>query len=196
MRSQKCVKRQLERKWRTSGLECDRRAYCIQRQLVTSSVHRAKLEYHASQIVDASGDQKQLFQIVAKHNLHNDNDTPLPPCDLFDHLQRGFQIFLSEKISKIRSELIQNVNNVDASVEDALQTCLLTAFEPATEAEIGTLLKSSPVKSCELDLIPTWLLRDCARDIVPGLTTIVNLSLRTGVVPSHMKGAHVRTKPS
>ena len=53
-------------------------------------------------------------------------------------------------------------------------------------------MKSSPVKSCELDPIPTWLLRDCAPDIIPVLTTIVNMSLRTGVLPSHLKRAHVR----
>ena len=157
IRSLKCVRRHLERRWRTSGLECDRRAYCLQRQLVTSYVHRAKLEYHVSYIADASGDQRRLFKVVAKL-LHNENDTPLPPCDSFDKLAMQFSDFFSEKISKIRSELIQNVNNVDASVEDAPQTCLLTAFEPATEAEIGTLLKSSPMKSCELDPIPTWLL--------------------------------------
>ena len=40
--------------------------------------------------------------------------------------------------------------------------------------------------------MPTWLLRDCAHDIIPVLTTIVNMSLRTGVMPSHLKRAHVR----
>ena len=32
--------------------------------------------------------------------------------------------------------------------------------------------------------IPTWLLRNCVHDIIPVLTTIVNMSLRTGVMPS------------
>ena len=169
IRSQKCVRRQLERRWRTYGLECDRCAYCLQRQLVTSSMHRAKLEYHTSQIADPSGDQRRLFKIVAKL-LHNDT-----------------------------TSAIQNVNNVDACIEGAPQTCLLTAFEPATEAEIGMLLKSSPVKSCVFYPIPTWLLRNCMHDIVPVLTKIVDLSLRTGVVSSHLKGVHVRPvlkKPS
>ena len=61
-------------------------------------------------------------------------------------------------------------------------------------------MKLSPVKSsCELDAIPTWLLRDCARDIIPVLATNVNMSLRIGIMPSHLKGAHVRPvikKPS
>ena len=36
-RATKCLRRQLERRWRTTGLEFDRLAYCLQRQLVTSS---------------------------------------------------------------------------------------------------------------------------------------------------------------
>ena len=99
-------------------------------------MQRAKFEYHTSQIADASGAKRRLSRIVAKL-LYSDNDTPLPPCDSFDTLAMQFSDFLSEKISKIRSELIQNFNNVDASVEDAPQTCLLSALEPATEGEIG-----------------------------------------------------------
>ena len=67
--------------------------YCI--QLVTSPIHRAKLEYHTSQIADASGDQKKLFKIVAKL-LHTDHDTPLPTCDSFDALAEQFSDFVSE----------------------------------------------------------------------------------------------------
>ena len=36
------------------------------------------------------------------------------------------------------------------------------------------------------------MLAGCANDVIPVLTTIVNMSLRTGVMPSHLKRAHVR----
>ena len=96
VRSQKCVRCQLERRWRTTGLECDRLAYCLQRQLVTLPIHRAKLEYHSSLIAVASGDQKQLFKIVAKFPYTN-NDTPLPPCDSFNTLKGHVSDVVSEK---------------------------------------------------------------------------------------------------
>ena len=191
IRATKCLIRRLERRWRTTGLECDRLAYCLQRQLVMSSIHRTKLKYHMSQISDASGVQKKLFKIVAKL-LHTDHDTPLPTCDSFDALAEQFSDFFSEAISKILCEFTPSVSKVDIYTDGESQTYLLNAFEPATETEIGILLKSSPVKSCELDPIPTWLLSDCAPDIIPVLTTIVNMSLRTGVMPSHLKRAHVR----
>ena len=171
---------------------------CLQRQLVTRRIHRAQLKYHTSEIADASGDQKKLFKIVAKF-LHSHNDTPLQPCDSFNPRAEQFLDIFSKKISNIRSEHIKNVNIIDINTDGEPQTCLLTAFEPATETKIGVLLISSPVKSCELDPIPTWLLRDCVHGIILVLTTIVNMSLRTGVMPSHLKGAHVRPvfkKPS
>ena len=192
IRATKCLIRQLERRWRTTELECDRLAYCLQRQLVVSSIHRAKLKYHMGQIADVSGDQKKLFTIVAKL-LHTDHDTALPTCESFDALVEQFSDSCSEKIWKIRCEFTPSVSNVDIYTDGESQTCLLNAFEPATETEIGIMLKSSPVKSCELDPIPTWLLRDCAPDIIRFLTTIVNMSLRTGVMPSHLKRANLRS---
>ena len=61
-----------------------------------------------------------------------------------------FRYFL-EQIFRNPEEINQNVNNTDIYTDGEHKTCLLTAFEPATETEIGVLLKSSPVKSWELD---------------------------------------------
>ena len=48
----------------------------------------------------------------------------------------------------------------------------------AIEAEIWNIIKLSPVKSCELDPLPTWLLKECKAELVPLITDIVNVSLR------------------
>src|SRR6218665_1942314 len=48
---------------------------------------------------------------------------------------------------------------------------------PASEAEVSLLLNSLPNKQCELDPIPTSLLKDCASALVPVITKIINLSL-------------------
>ncbi|KAK2185947.1 hypothetical protein NP493_218g03040 [Ridgeia piscesae] len=95
-----------------------------------------KLEYHMSQFADASGDQKKLLKIVAKV-LNTDNDTPFPPCDSFDTLAEQFSDLFSEKIAKIRSALIHDINIIDNYTDGEPQTCLLTAFEPGTETDIG-----------------------------------------------------------
>ena len=49
------------------------------------------------------------------------------------------------------------------------------------------LIMSSATKSCRLDPIPTWLLKENLDHVLPLLTSIVNQSLSTGTFP---KGAH------
>ena len=42
---------------------------------------------------------------------------------------------------------------------------------------------------CSLDILPTWMVKQCTNIIVPKLTYIVNLSLSTGVFPDVLKQA-------
>ena len=68
----------------------------------------------------------------------------------------------------------------------------LISFEPATEEEILAILRKAPTKSCELDPIPTSLLKKSANEIVPIITKIVNISLESGVFSDSLKVALVR----
>ena len=60
------------------------------------------------------------------------------------------------------------------------------------EAEIRNIIKLSPVKSCELDPLPTRLLKECISELVPLITDIVNLSLRESMIPKSLKTALIR----
>ena len=48
---------------------------------------------------------------------------------------------------------------------------------------------NSPTKSCTLDPIPTFLLKECITELLPIITAIVNASLRSTKVPSTFKNA-------
>ena len=50
----------------------------------------------------------------------------------------------------------------------------------------------SPDKSCELDPLPTWLLKECIDELLPLVTSIINASLETCYVPQDFKGALIR----
>ena len=50
---------------------------------------------------------------------------------------------------------------------------------------------SSASKSCELDPIPTSLLKECIDVLLPFITNLINLSIETGHVPSAFKTAAV-----
>ena len=49
----------------------------------------------------------------------------------------------------------------------------------ATEADIWNIIKLSHVKSCELDHLPTWLLKECIAELVPRFTDIGKRNLKT-----------------
>ena len=65
-------------------------------------------------------------------------------------------------------------------------------FGPATEDEILAIIRKAPSKSCELDPVPTSLLKKSASEIAPIITKIVNTSLQNGVFSEALKVAHVR----
>jgi hypothetical protein len=75
----------------------------------------------------------------------------------------------------------------------------ISSFSPATQEEVRVILGRAPSKQCELDPLPTWLIKEHSDVMVPMMTDIINLSLRTGIVPSQLKQALVRPllkKPS
>ena len=50
----------------------------------------------------------------------------------------------------------------------------------------------SPSKSCELDPLPSWLLKECVDELSPIVTSIVNASLNHAIVPLSLKTALIR----
>jgi len=67
----------------------------------------------------------------------------------------------------------------------------IDSFNPATEDEIIKLIHQSPNKQCDLDPIPTSILKQCLHTLAPSITKIVNLSISTGLFPSQFKQAIV-----
>ena len=61
-----------------------------------------------------------------------------------------------------------------------------------TEVEIRNIIKLSPAKSCELDPLSTWLLKECIPELVPTITDTVNMSLRDSLMPKSLKTALIR----
>ena len=62
---------------------------------------------------------------------------------------------------------------------------------PVTVIDVIKLIRKCPAKSCELDPLPAPLVREHATTLAPSITTGVNLSLQTRVVPLELKKAVV-----
>ena len=68
----------------------------------------------------------------------------------------------------------------------------MTHFRPTSIAEIRKIIQKSPLKSCELDPLPTFLLKECIETLLPIITTIVNKSITESYVPATFRKAVVR----
>ena len=63
----------------------------------------------------------------------------------------------------------------------------LENFSLISEDEIGKIIRKSSNSSCQLDPIPTWLVKLCGHELVSVLSKIVNLSFSDGNAPDHWK---------
>ena len=57
---------------------------------------------------------------------------------------------------------------------------------------MNNILKYLPNKTCSLDAFPTWILKECANELTPAITLIINCSLELGEMPYILKRAVVR----
>ncbi len=73
-----------------------------------------------------------------------------------------------------------------------MYTIDISFLTTATEEEIKSILLKSPTMPCELDPIPTWLLKVCIDELVPLIKEIVNLFLSTDIMPKSQKIAIVK----
>ena len=53
------------------------------------------------------------------------------------------------------------------------------------------LTMSSKTNSCQLDPVPTWILKGCINQLLPTITEIINSSLEQGHFPSKLKESTV-----
>ena len=66
---------------------------------------------------------------------------------------------------------------------------VLHSFTPATLLEIGNLLSQSSDSYCDLDPVPTTVLKKISNAISPSILLIVNLSITNGTFPSTLKSS-------
>ena len=68
----------------------------------------------------------------------------------------------------------------------------LTKLSPATQDEVHDIIITSPSKSCELDPLPTYLLKEVLEYLLPLITAIIDKSLVESKVPLSFKKANIR----
>ena len=134
---------------------------------------------------------------ITKHLLDGPSEIALPSGKTSDELAQDFNTFFINKVEGIRKDIsehaLSQANSKHSNDNNpTAETCSLTHFRPTTEEEVEKIIMQSPNKSCELDPIPTWLLKECKTELLPILTKIINLSMETASVPRSFKTSRIR----
>ena len=114
---------------------------------------------------------------------------PMPEGKSVAQLTTEFASFFLDKIKEIRFQFQntgQYIREVNASVPKLHELQLLT------EEEIGKEIRNMNNKTCELDAIPTYLMKDILPAVLKTITKIVKMLLTTGTFLLDWKTTIVR----
>ena len=113
--------------------------------------------------------------------------TPFPDSENDVTLANEFANYFMEKIRVIRSRLEKHPMYKPQETTNAF----ISKFETVSESEVAECIRSMASKSCELDAIPTRILKQVLNTVIEPITRIVNVSLEEGIFASKWKTAIV-----
>lgn len=112
----------------------------------------------------------------------------------------NFSEFFIGKIGKIRAALDLAATGMDDGALPIPERVFLTqhdvndqlaSFPTVSISDVVRVVMASPSKTCSLDPLPCWLLKQCLSTLAPAITDIINLSLQSGTFPRALKKAQV-----
>ncbi len=125
--------------------------------------------------------------------LITNTDKTLPDCPSDKELCTRFADFFDTKIQKIRTEIDQDPSG-DMYTRVATERLVpfpMTELAATCDSEVSKIIQSTKPKSSQLDIMPTWLLKETLPAHVPVLTALANQSFQTGIFPENLKRAIV-----
>ena len=181
-------RRYLERVWCRYPTALNRSKLSKQIHLCNRQMSKANSAHYSKIIAEHSGDHRSLWQAFNKI-LHCCPKMYLPDHSSIAALANTFSSFFINKISITRSSFPSGSCSNVLTPPNTRE--VPHNLSHVTDAEVRRLDLSAPCKSCDLDPLPTSLVKDCIDILVMPIVSIVNLSLSEGCFPSHFKSALV-----
>ena len=187
LRHLKSKRRQLERLSHKTGLTVHQEIYKQHLQLYNDTLNSARSSYYSGIIQSGSSNPRTLFNTI---------NTLLKPLDTISHSFsvekcNNFLSFFNDKISTIHSQL-----TIDPALRPKPDPPLTTGqsfstFATITSSDLSSIVSTMKSTTCNLDPLPTTLLKACLPILSTLITNTVNSSLSSGHVPSSLKLASV-----
>ena len=147
-------------------------------------IKKSKIQTYTRQVADCKGDTKKLYNLVYGL-MGKDKSSPLPDHTDEESLANDFANYFMSKIGKIREEL----EGYPLYKPQGWNVREFSNFRLFSNEEVRTIIMGMKMKSCEIDPIPTELLKKCLVDVLPTITKIINISLKDGVFVDTWKTA-------
>jgi len=177
--------RRLERKYRRTNDIDDRAAW-------TAATRKKHIDFRAKQNcywTDRINSERQtpskLWRSMAKvlRRCKEHTDLQVRPV----HTAEAFRSHFDNKVADIRS----TTEHYTTSEMKSTTTAVLSSFRVCTAENVRRIVMQSPTKSCDLDPIPTFMLKESIDALLPFLTAMCNASIAEGHLPSSQKHAIV-----
>ena len=149
----------------------------------------AKSQYF-SNLIDENSENPRCLWDTINNILHRTPAAALPESNNVKSLCEHCAKYFCAKIRTIRANFSNQVDDVPSVQKPKIRNKLFN-LEPASEDEVRKIIMKSASKSCDLDPIPTNILKALLDILIKPITTIINLSLESEAFPLSFKEAHV-----
>jgi hypothetical protein len=187
LRTARSACRSAESVWKSTHSAADFSVFKTIRNKYHKLVLATKKTYYSNIVQSSSENPRRLWNTI-NNLLHRHGAAKFPSTISLTTVAEHFASFFSDKISKLYLSVCGKPSALSPhSLEPPSVPPEFLTFLPASESEIFKILHDSANKNCDLDPIPTSLVKQCSNVLIPVLTKIVNLSLISGEFPCSFK---------
>ena len=163
LKQQRRLVRRRERVWLKYNEEHQWLAYKQQRNKYKQMLTCKKRSSISSKVLNARGNIKELYQITNNLTSHH-SENPMPEGLSEQELADEFSDFFLDKINKIRL-LFEDTDVL--TIKPREDVPVFTKFAPMSESEVRSIIMGMKTKSCELDPLPTHVLKSILDTVLP-----------------------------
>ena len=179
--------RRLERKYRRTRSADDKAAFTAAVKQKHDAFELKRNRYWSSRIADESCSPSKLWRSISTV-LQRDRQSTSTSESINTLDADAFIGFFDDKVKAVRA---CTEARPPPTFTDAVCSVSLSELLPCSTYEVRRFILQSPTKSCALDPIPTFPLKEVVDVLLPYVTAMLNASLREGYLPASQKHAVV-----
>jgi len=175
----KAERRRYEKVWRRNKTPENRLRFTEARDAFKHSYSEASDAYYDNVVANCEGDGRKLYGVV-KSLFGKNMDTSLSPHVDKSQLANEILQYFNSKVLKIRTALDGETTTFSFHSNADPPSASLEQFSEVSESYVSKLLQNCSSASCDLDPVPTKIVKSVSATLLPSITRLINLSITTG----------------